>query len=430
MPRSLPWLANDNRQDTRQRDGTPTPRARRRSPHTPTRNTEINGNQVSAPWETPRHLDVLRSSRSPPTSPVYAPPIEEYIREGFDNDDMYIMVEDEFYAVAQLFTRHLHQAEYVRRRKEAKEQNASVIRNLSRPTDGKTAMSKEALKRKESENIHELQRQALATPRRPRTDSDDVEETGGSDLEEDRDDDPWYGTSLHTLMTSPRKNRSLVGLDGIRSHTRAAAGYRPEVARQRSDTYRPTQTTSREEPAVDPVAMSSSDEDDDLEIIESRSSRPNHLPQSSLRTRPSIIKGWSQEASIDPSIRQHTAMNKDHMRPSLSESARSATSDQPPTLSKKSHIQEVYSSNDSTSTSPRTSCGMNFTKPRKRILLDDIDGSIEVKEEVREQKFSIHNIIQGQPRRSLSNASSHSRHRAEDNSGKKSRLNNVPTFLV
>jgi hypothetical protein len=30
--------------------------------------------------------------------------MDRFLREGFDNDDMYIIVEDEFYAVAQTFT--------------------------------------------------------------------------------------------------------------------------------------------------------------------------------------------------------------------------------------------------------------------------------------------------------------------------------------
>ncbi|QKX58048.1 uncharacterized protein TRUGW13939_05168 [Talaromyces rugulosus] len=434
MPRSLPWLTNTStkpEKHSNQDSASPTPRARRASPpRTPRRGNGNNDDQAAAAWETPRHIDVLRSSRSPPTSPIQAIPAEEYIIEGFDNDDMYIMVEDEFYAVAQLFTRHLHQAEYVRRKKEAKKQSALVINNLSRPTDGHTAMRRETLKRKESERLQELQQSALVSPRpRPGTESDpDAEEEDVDDLDEDRRDDPWYGTSLHTLMTSPRKHRSLVGLDAIRSNTRAAAGYRPEVARQQRiqsvvsrDTPAAVSVASVSAATANPVGAASSedddDDDDDLEIIESRSSRPVTLPQSSVRTRPPVIKAESPEADIKPSIRQHTTsdghVSSTHSRQEQSERYQPRQSKQP----------------DRSATSPSRNVLLgsqaNSLRARKRALIDDLD-DVAVKEEDQEEKVSIVDIIQGQPRKSLSSAA----HHQNESTAKKSRLNNVPTFLV
>jgi hypothetical protein len=343
---------------------------------------------------------------------------------------MYIMVEDEFYAVAQLFTRHLHQAEYVRRKKEAKKQSASVIKNLSRPTDGHTAMRKETLKRKESERLQELQQNALVSPqRRPRagTDSDPDAEEDVDDLDEDRRDDPWYGTSLHTLMTSPRKHRSLVGLDTIRSNTRAAAGYRPEVARQQ----RTHSVVSRDAPAAaaaasvsaataNPVVAASSeddDDDDDLEIIESRSSRPVTLPQSSVRTRPPVIKAESPEADIKPSIRQHTTSDG-HV--SSTRSRQEQPERYQPRQSKRPD-RSAMSPSRNVLPSPQA----NSLRARKRTLIDDLD-DVAVKEEDQEKEVSIEDIIQGQPRKSLSSAA----HFQNENTAKKSRLNNVPTFLV
>lgn len=334
------------------------------------------------------------------------------------------MVEDEFYAVAQLFTRHLHQAEYVRRRKEAKKQNASVINNLSRPTDGHTAMRMETLKRKESESLQERQQQALALPqRRPRVATDsDADADAEEDEEEDRKDDPWYGTSLHTLMTSTRKHRSLVGLDTIRSNTRAAAGYRPDVARQR----RTQSLISRDAPAVaaateNPVVPPSSeddDDDDDLEIIESKSSRPVPLPQSGVRTRPPVIKAESPDADITPSIRQHTTedghASSTRIKQEQSERYQPRQSKQP----------------DRSARSPSRSIlpgsQPNNLRAKKRTLIDDLDDVAVREEDQEEEKVSIEDIIQGQPRRSLSSAS---RPRNES-TAKKSRLNNVPTFLV
>jgi hypothetical protein len=319
------------------------------------------------------------------------------------------MVEDEFYSIAQLFTRHLHQAEYVRRKKEAKKQSASVIHRLARPTDGHTAMRRETLKRKESERLQQRQQEALVSPhRRPR--AEDTEEDGEEEEEEDRKDDPWYGTSLHTLMTSPRKHRSLVGLDAIRSNTRAAAGYRPDIARQ--------SVVSRDVAAADvasnPVTVASSeeeddDDDDDLEIIEARSSRPVALPLSAVRTRPPVIKAESPGADIKPSIRQHftgstgNGQDRHYSTPSRQE---------PPRQSR----QPERSTRSPT---------RNSHQARKRTLIDDLD-NIPIKEEDQEEKVSIDEIIQGQPRRSLSGAA----HPRNESAAKKSRLNTVPTFLV
>ena len=53
---------------------------------------------------------------------------------GYDQDDIYMMVEDEFQSVAQEFTRHLHRAEYRRLRARAKE--AKALRGRNHVEDG------------------------------------------------------------------------------------------------------------------------------------------------------------------------------------------------------------------------------------------------------------------------------------------------------
>jgi hypothetical protein len=70
------------------------------------------------------------------------------MEEGLDGDDAYIMVEDEFQAVAKGFTQHLHHAEYVRLKNLAKTQNASTINTISRPVDSITEMREETKKRR------------------------------------------------------------------------------------------------------------------------------------------------------------------------------------------------------------------------------------------------------------------------------------------
>jgi len=146
------------------------------------------------------------------------------MREGFDQDDVYIMVEDEFQTTAQTFTQHLHHAEYMRMKKAAKRADPAAIKNVARPTDSRTVMSDELKKKKQSKLLASKQQAGLKATRAGRLDplSDEDEKL----LEEDKDDDPWVGTSLQGLMTSPRKaQHALVGLDRIKSSTRAAAGY-------------------------------------------------------------------------------------------------------------------------------------------------------------------------------------------------------------
>ena len=103
------------------------------------------------------------------------------------------MVEDEFYAVAQRFTQHLHYAEYVRRTKEVKSQNAARIRDIARPTDGITPMSEETKKKKEAEALAARQKAGLEQVQ---------ETTGQGEGNDDNDDDDWCATHIdHGCLT-------------------------------------------------------------------------------------------------------------------------------------------------------------------------------------------------------------------------------------
>ena len=151
------------------------------------------------------------------------------MHEGFDRDDIYIMVEDEFYAVAKTFTQHLHHAEYMRLKTLAKSRNASASNAISRPVDSITAMRTETKKRKQADardarNVAALEQLKHPAAQAPRQNS----ESDLSDLEnEAKDGGHWKGTALQGLMSpGPRKNlNSLIGLQGVKSSTRAAAGY-------------------------------------------------------------------------------------------------------------------------------------------------------------------------------------------------------------
>ena len=199
------------------------------------------------------------------------------MREGLDADDIYIMVEDEFYATAKAFTQHLHHAEYQRLKKSAKMKSASAMSNMMRPTDSITVMREETKKRKEAEAkamkykaaLEKIR--ALGVSKRVRTgDSDDE-----SDLETTKNDDPWVGTSLQSFMVNPsRDGTSLTGLDRIKSSTRAAAGYskpdhRPTQSSKAFD-LAPSKATFSKKTTGEPPRLSNDDDattsdDDDLD---------------------------------------------------------------------------------------------------------------------------------------------------------------------
>jgi hypothetical protein len=131
------------------------------------------------------------------------------------------MVEDEFYAIAQTFTQHLHYAEYLRRRKEVKAENAAAFGMIERPTDGRTPLPKEIERQREREAFRQRQKAGLQ-----RLDGRNPDEQVDEQVNAHDDDERWSGTHLHDLMTSPRKARSLAGTHVLKSSSKAAAGFR------------------------------------------------------------------------------------------------------------------------------------------------------------------------------------------------------------
>lgn len=151
------------------------------------------------------------------------------MHEGLDRDDIYIMVEDEFHAIAKTFTQHLHQAEYMRLKALAKTRNASAASTISRPIDSITAMRAETKKRKEAEARDARNKAALEQLKIPAMQAQrQKSESDLSDFDvEGRDGGHWKGTALQGLLTTgARKNQtSLTGLQNVKSSTRAAAGF-------------------------------------------------------------------------------------------------------------------------------------------------------------------------------------------------------------
>jgi hypothetical protein len=124
-----------------------------------------------------------------------------------------MMVEDEFFATAQLYTQHLHHAAYAEQKRRAQARGEKVLRTLGRPTDGRTERDAMVVEREErAKGIHK----AL-----------------GLDKEDDEGDltDPLLGA----LMNDHRRmGRALEGVGKVKSKSRAANGFHrsPEKAKR------------------------------------------------------------------------------------------------------------------------------------------------------------------------------------------------------
>jgi len=127
------------------------------------------------------------------------------MRNGYDADDLWIMVEDEFLATAKLFTQHLHHAEYQRLKRQAEDLDAG---NITRPVDNRTTLP-------------------LSVKREMESKRQDDRMTNAAEQGDNDDRDPWqHDPLLGALMDSPSKSgRLLTQSEPVRSKTRAAAGF-------------------------------------------------------------------------------------------------------------------------------------------------------------------------------------------------------------
>ncbi|GAB7350718.1 hypothetical protein MBLNU459_g1273t1 [Dothideomycetes sp. NU459] len=160
---------------------------------------------------TPDRRRALRPARTPSTSPPPAPPEQQPMREGYAEDDIWMMVEDEFHSTAKLYTSHLHHREYQRLKKLAGEREAQTIQ---RPVDARTKLPIEAQRAVQREEKEKSIGKAMKTA---------IGDDGNVERE---DDDPWLGTQLAGLMEMPKRNERLriAKMGAGRSNTRAAAG--------------------------------------------------------------------------------------------------------------------------------------------------------------------------------------------------------------
>ena len=137
-----------------------------------------------------------------------------FMHDGYQADDIYMLVEDEFQTVAQSFTRHLHHAEYVRMKEKARDAPHTV----PEPVNG---MRPETKQRLQAQALHARQRSAVKGMVQGAAPENSSEE------DEAKEDDPSLGTSLAGLMAADgnHKKTALVGLEKISSSTRAAHGF-------------------------------------------------------------------------------------------------------------------------------------------------------------------------------------------------------------
>jgi hypothetical protein len=203
---------------------------------------------------------VASALHSPSTSPPPAPPKQEFMRPGWEADDGWRMVTDEFMATAQLFTAHLAHAEYRRQKELAKNREKALggADAIARPVVGQ--LSKEGQRKRQGE----LQRKGVKAMMKD---------------EEEEEEDPWMGTQLASLMMSPRKRERLQPVKVVgRSSTRAAAGF--DRAQPLDLRGRPLERQQSPHVKTEVKAEEQSTDDDDLDATgPSRSlSRPHSQP--------------------------------------------------------------------------------------------------------------------------------------------------------
>ncbi|KAI4167135.1 MAG: hypothetical protein LQ348_007719, partial [Seirophora lacunosa] len=154
------------------------------------------------------------------------------------DDEIYMMVEDEFLSTAHLFTSHLHHAEYMRLKTLARSSSSAAGNPLlparqQRPTDSITAMRAETLRKKQADAKTARNKAALEQMKQDARGGIDVppspDLSSPSEFESEEAKHPWAGTSLQGLMapdarTQQKNLTSLRGMQGIKSSTRAAKG--------------------------------------------------------------------------------------------------------------------------------------------------------------------------------------------------------------
>ncbi|KAK4543600.1 hypothetical protein LTR36_005495 [Oleoguttula mirabilis] len=267
MPRTLPWATEAaKKQEAKQGASSSSPAPRRKRASTPDDLVDADLNTTGV--VTPERRARKRQGRTPSTSPPPGPPDAEYMREGYAADDIWTMVEDEFYSTAQTFTQHIHHAEYVRLKKLAKSRGAGTLQAIARPTDGRTVQSTATKLRLEAEaNAKKIK--------------DGLRSMGAHEESDEENDEYMQDPQLAGLMMgSQRGGQELTGLAKVRPKTRAAAGFAksPQKGRRTRDAEVGAITSDKKAMASKskgrPVEQDGSERDDDDDDLDAPSTKP------------------------------------------------------------------------------------------------------------------------------------------------------------
>ncbi|OBT68646.1 hypothetical protein VE03_01686 [Pseudogymnoascus sp. 23342-1-I1] len=301
MTRKLPWLQTDTNHDSSSSRSTTSSRPRRPRPILDSSDIE------QPPGRGNRRGTGPRAAAREVSATLDESPEESFMIDGFENDDRYRMVEDEFLDVAKEFTQHLHAAEYQRMKNSARARNAATINEISRPVT--TKMGEET--RRKVESIARAKKQADVIK--------DIHGDQPRELEEGDSDEsqgPWLGTALHGLMEKPRASAvPLTDISGFHSNSKAAAGYKGSSV-GRMETYdvpdpeeleltKPASIKSTEEEEGE---TESEDDDDDLAAAPAVNPTGPHIKKESIEKsnilsepgearKPELIKSETFEAS-------------------------------------------------------------------------------------------------------------------------------------
>ncbi|KAK7535989.1 uncharacterized protein J3D65DRAFT_627028 [Phyllosticta citribraziliensis] len=316
MRRKLPWVKDREPRQQNDTSAATLPR-QQRARMTPaavneTSNNERNSRSIKNGGTTDR-----TPSTSPPPQPPRQPPTQEYMRDGLDADDIWVMVEDELLATSQLFTQQLHQAEYHRMKRLVRAKNESKLRNMSRSVDLGAQMSIERQKMKEGATRAENQAETLRD-----LDAENVEAVRNSDDSED-DATPWmFDPHLGGLMAGnpPSSSQQLAKLAGSKPKTRAAAGFRATDPKATMETTATTTTqgASIKKSTMDGLAeeierAAASDEEadsDDLDGSSFRRGSSKSVPPPLISKRDNGDSTHGQRQISDPLQLQRKPLSK------------------------------------------------------------------------------------------------------------------------
>lgn len=273
-------------------------------------------------------------------------------------DDHYIMVEDEFLTIAQIYTRSVHRAEYERLQHFAHAKNATRISEIQRPVSGVPRMSKETLLKHELAAKLQARESVLKGPLgvAKKWDEDSSEDEARKVV--------WGKSSLGLLMCSPKKReRDLSARWAVKPGTRAAAGFvKSEVDGMRERKIKTVECQTgrtagmgkpvakqvfmpvplKHEPVIKqgtkPASDTSSSDDDDLDApVVRQVSRPSS--QALPTTHPQSITNPPLRSTTFPAIYPPTSsstfqplpkLSRHSTAPQLARSSQLAPSSSPP----------------------------------------------------------------------------------------------------